>query len=233
MSKKKDKAQNDFISLLTLVISGMLFITTKSWIVTIISFIFLLIVYAVILYGIRVKKESKLRMSGILEIDKMDGVQFEHYLMALFKKHGYRVKLTPSSNDFGADLLLKSKEEIVVQAKRYKNKVGIKAVQEIVSAKNYYQANQAWVVTNNFFTSQAVKLANASNVKLIDRKSLINMIQKINPDVTAKEIRETVSPKPIKCDKCGNPMVVRKGKNGDFFGCSTYPSCNNTKPIAN
>lgn len=27
------------------------------------------------------------------------------------------------------------------------------------------------------------------------------------------------------CDKCGSPMVRRKGKHGDFFGCSTYPTC--------
>ncbi len=33
------------------------------------------------------------------------------------------------------------------------------------------------------------------------------------------------------CDKCGSPMLRRTGKNGDFFGCSSYPTCRNTKPI--
>lgn len=33
------------------------------------------------------------------------------------------------------------------------------------------------------------------------------------------------------CDKCGAPMLRRSGKNGDFFGCSAYPTCRNTRPI--
>ncbi len=27
------------------------------------------------------------------------------------------------------------------------------------------------------------------------------------------------------CPQCGKPLVVRWGKNGEFLGCSTYPSC--------
>ncbi len=34
-----------------------------------------------------------------------------------------------------------------------------------------------------------------------------------------------------KCDKCGAPMVRRRGKNGEFQGCSAYPNCKNTKPL--
>ena len=34
------------------------------------------------------------------------------------------------------------------------------------------------------------------------------------------------------CDKCGAPMVKRKGKSGgEFFGCSNYPTCNATRPV--
>lgn len=28
------------------------------------------------------------------------------------------------------------------------------------------------------------------------------------------------------CPYCGSKLVKRKGKFGDFFGCSTYPNCN-------
>ncbi len=31
-----------------------------------------------------------------------------------------------------------------------------------------------------------------------------------------------------KCEKCGKKMVIRKGKYGEFWGCSGYPSCKNT-----
>ncbi len=33
------------------------------------------------------------------------------------------------------------------------------------------------------------------------------------------------------CDKCGGAMVIRHGKYGDFYSCSNFPKCRNTKPI--
>ncbi len=106
----------------------------------------------------------------------MTGVEFEHYLSVLFRKYGYQVKNTPASNDFGADLILEGGQRIVVQAKRYKRKVGIKAVQEIHAAKLYFQAQEAWVVTNNYFSAQAMELAESTGIRLIDREELLDMI---------------------------------------------------------
>jgi DNA topoisomerase-1 len=34
------------------------------------------------------------------------------------------------------------------------------------------------------------------------------------------------------CDLCGRPMVIKWGRNGRFMACSGYPSCKNTKPLA-
>ncbi|BAT71806.1 DNA topoisomerase I [Thermosulfidibacter takaii ABI70S6] len=36
---------------------------------------------------------------------------------------------------------------------------------------------------------------------------------------------------PIKCEKCGKPMVIKKGKYGKFLACSGYPECENVKPL--
>ncbi|MBT2740547.1 restriction endonuclease [Bacillus sp. ISL-77] len=106
----------------------------------------------------------------------MDGVEFEQYLVVLFKKLGISSKGTQASNDFGADLILEGQERVVVQAKRYRKNVGIKAVQEINSARDYYGAKEAWVITNSFFTSQAITLAEATGVKLIGRNELVELI---------------------------------------------------------
>ncbi len=27
------------------------------------------------------------------------------------------------------------------------------------------------------------------------------------------------------CPRCKEPMILRSGKNGKFYGCSTYPEC--------
>jgi len=34
-----------------------------------------------------------------------------------------------------------------------------------------------------------------------------------------------------KCEKCGKPMAIRRGRRGAFLGCTGYPKCRNTKPI--
>ena len=33
------------------------------------------------------------------------------------------------------------------------------------------------------------------------------------------------------CEKCGQPMVLKKGRYGEFLACSGYPECKNTKKI--
>jgi len=35
----------------------------------------------------------------------------------------------------------------------------------------------------------------------------------------------------IKCEKCGEPMVIKWGRNGRFLGCSAYPDCDSTRPL--
>ncbi len=67
-------------------------------------------------------------------------------------------------------------KRIIVQAKRYKNNVGIKSVQEIVSAKEFYKADETWVVTNSEFIVAAYKLAKVNRVVLINREKLIKLI---------------------------------------------------------
>ncbi|MFH1090357.1 MAG: type I DNA topoisomerase [Pseudomonadota bacterium] len=34
-----------------------------------------------------------------------------------------------------------------------------------------------------------------------------------------------------KCEKCGRPMVLKKGKYGPFLACSGYPECQSTRPV--
>ncbi|MCU9601749.1 restriction endonuclease [Pallidibacillus thermolactis] len=193
-----------------------------------------------IAYIIKQAKENRylkeLAKSGMKEIDRMDGLQFEVYLKALFREIGYRPLVTKSSHDFGADLIMKKHDKkIVIQAKRYsyRNKVGIEAVQQIYSAKAYYKADECWVITNSSFTKSAEKLASACNVKLIDRKKLVHLINKINPSVSAKKVIETVKPQSRKCPNCSGELVQRKSKTGNLFmGCSNYPSCTYTENVA-
>lgn len=114
----------------------------------------------------------------LTEVDQMTGEQFEFLLANLFTKMGYTVRTTPTTGDYGADLLLFSNASvIVVQAKRYTANVGVSAVQEIVSAKPVYSASQAMVVSTAEFTKAAQNLAMANNVRLVGRSELANLLR--------------------------------------------------------
>jgi len=45
------------------------------------------------------------------------------------------------------------------------------------------------------------------------------------------EEQETSQPEEIECEKCGRPMVLKRGRFGEFMACSGYPECRNTKKI--
>jgi len=46
--------------------------------------------------------------------------------------------------------------------------------------------------------------------------------------VEMKDLKTKGTPTELKCDKCGNPMVIKWGRRGEFLACSNYPECKNT-----
>lgn len=160
---------------LSLAVAGLVLWQTGDFLQGLIAFFVVFITLAVLFLLVRLFKPRKRR--SLQEIDVMTGHEFEVYLGELFKRHGYKTKVTSASGDYGADLILhKGGQKIVVQAKRYKNSVGIRAVQEIIPAIAYYKADVAWVVTNSYLTKQAQNLADANEVVVIDREELIKWL---------------------------------------------------------
>ncbi|WP_107841672.1 restriction endonuclease [Metasolibacillus meyeri] len=183
MKKRKKKRKKSLLtSLLQLLLvaagaAGWYFTKTWEGIVTAIVIYFVVIICCTIWF--KTRRLARLRRAGIKEVDTMTGEEFEKFLGQLFKRRGYKVSYTATSGDYGADLILKDRKEIIaVQAKRYSGTVGVKAVQEIIGAVKMYNATEAWVVTNSRFTKQAIKLANINDVYLIDREELIDLILK-------------------------------------------------------
>ncbi len=106
----------------------------------------------------------------------MSGIDFEVHLSKIFKENNYDVAGTPATGDQGADLIVKKNgKTIIIQAKCYAGNVGNKAVQEVVSATNFYDGDEGWVVTNSFFTPSAKALAQKNNIKLVDGHDLKNI----------------------------------------------------------
>jgi restriction system protein len=153
-----------------------LLITAVSW--------FLLYTFVHIRIQITIKQRQaaylkQLRESDMNAVDHMTGRQFELYLEVLFQALGYGTEQLPTTNDFGADLILTTGEtRIAVQAKRYKGNVGNRAVQMILGAKKYYQCDDAWIVTNSFYTKAAIQMASKTDVVLVDRNGLLDLMTK-------------------------------------------------------
>mgnify|MGYP001190347376 CR=1 FL=1 len=180
MSKKMDESFASMGWSLSVVITILLWLAGFHWKVALGVFIVSLGIVHYTDLALANQKRKLLMEMGMDEVDQMTGLEFEEWLAELYRKKGYTVQLTPQSNDFGADLIVKREGKLsVIQAKRYKNKVGLRAIQEIVAAKPHYKAHEAFVITNNYFTAPAQKLAKSNGIKLIDREGIVKMYRTI------------------------------------------------------
>lgn len=132
--------------------------------------------------------------STIDDIDIMEGYEFENYLKTLFFYAGFGAETTKKAKDYGADIILTDENgiKIVVQAKRYNKKVGVKSVQEIMGAMSHYKANEGMVVTNSTFSFEAETLAKDNNIRLVDRKELIEMYKRVQQNIAIKAKESTL-----------------------------------------
>lgn len=111
------------------------------------------------------------------ELDTMDGFEFEYYCADLLSANGFAdVKVTRSSGDYGIDILAeKDGVTYAIQCKHYSGLVGIKAVQEAYSGRDYYDRMVGAVLTNQYFTKSAVQAARKLKILLWDRDYLHSM----------------------------------------------------------
>ena len=112
--------------------------------------------------------------------DNRKGFRYESEVAISIKKAypNACVILTQCSNDYGCDVLIDDgKKRYVIQSKEYSKAVGKSAVQEIVTAKAFYRADESLVFTNSSFTKNAKILAAANNCKLVNNCDELNLKQ--------------------------------------------------------
>ena len=114
------------------------------------------------------REREKLRNSYVLNLSPYE---YEEYVAEKLRREGFTdVDTTPKSGDFGADVLaMDGERRVCVQCKRYApgHPVGVKAVQEIYSAKDYYGCDDAYLYTTSDFTKAAIDMANELGVLLV------------------------------------------------------------------
>lgn len=105
-------------------------------------------------------------------VDNMEGHDFEYYCADQLRKKGFsKVEVTQGSGDYGIDVIAwKNNLKYGIQCKRYSGTVGWHAVEEAKAGAEYYACDRAVVLTNNYFTKQAIEGASRIGVMLWNRK---------------------------------------------------------------
>lgn len=123
------------------------------------------------------KRESFYIETELKYIDTLDGWSFEQYCSNLLQKIGYTSVVTKGSNDYGGDILAE-KENIkyVIQCKRYNEVISAKPIGEVLRSIKHYKCEKGIILTNNYFTNNAIEEAQDCDIELWDRNKLIKML---------------------------------------------------------
>ena len=143
------------------------------------------------------RKSNNSRVSiDMSAIDRMDGIAFENIFAELLRNNGYKkVEITKASGDYGVDIIaVKDSKNYAFQCKCYSSNLGIKPIQEVYSGAKMYRADIAVVVTNSYFTSSAISLANKLDVLLWNRDDFIRLARESPRKENVQDVPTPKSP---------------------------------------
>ncbi len=142
----------------------------------------------------------------------MSGINFEKGFAELLRRFGAGdVVVTQQNGDYGIDVIVNGAGgKSVFQCKWYNGNVGIKSVQEAYAGKTYYGADNAYVVTNSYFTNNAIVLAKSTGVILWNRDVLLYLIETVkNKEIEWAKIKKQEKAKfTMYCSNCGTPLRI-------------------------
>ena len=114
--------------------------------------------------------------------------------------------------------------------------MGVKPVRALWGVLDDEKADGAIFVTSGSFSADAIAFARGKQLELIDGPKLRGMMAELKRAQPAVAIAEPApSMSDPQCPRCGSPMVIRTARRGanageQFWGCSTYPKCQGTRP---
>lgn len=163
-------------------------------------------------------------------VDTMEGLEFEEFTCEILRENGYNnIKKTQASGDYGVDVIAcKDNKKYVIQCKRYKYTLGIAAIQQVYTGKDYYNADVAVVLTTSSFTSSAKNAAKKLDVKLWD-SIILQTLMKNALDSIYKEYEKEKRARYAE-EKYRQQQYGRYDKKtGDYYG--TYREVDETEDI--
>lgn len=147
------------------------------------SMILVLIALGLLLYS-RMREKAKLAHLDIKNIDRLDIESFEKYLALIFKQKGFSLRKEKEISKFAVDFVVKSKnKQILIHTLRKRTgRFGVQDVRDAAAAGKVAGCDDAMVVTNGFFTKDAIVLATKINIEFWDQKRLIEELASIKPE---------------------------------------------------
>ncbi|OYV33035.1 MAG: hypothetical protein B7Z81_11950 [Acidocella sp. 20-61-6] len=108
--------------------------------------------------------------------------EFESLITNLFQAMGLDTKLTQASRDGGVDCVAFDPRpvlggKVIVQAKRYKNTVGVSAVRDLFGTVHNEGASKGILVTTSGFGKAAYSFANEKPIELITGSNLLYLLR--------------------------------------------------------
>jgi restriction system protein len=165
------------LTLVVILFTLLVWVTRRDLTLTIIFFISLFATIVFITVYLIKRERRNLLASGIDAVDKMGSRHFAYFLEVLFKRQGFTVKETLVVGNYGADLILeRSGNRLVAQARRWKNNAGIKVVDDAVAAVKHHHAHNGIIISNTYFTDEAIGLARSNGIELWDRDKLMDLL---------------------------------------------------------
>jgi restriction system protein len=108
--------------------------------------------------------------------------EFENLVSNLFERIGFQAKLTRSSKDGGVDAVAFDPRpilggKVVIQAKRYRNVVGVSAVRDLYGTMINEGANKGILVTTSHYGPDAYDFSKDKPIELIDGGGLLYLLE--------------------------------------------------------
>lgn len=127
--------------------------------------------------------------------------EFEALIANLFKEMGLETRLTQASRDGGVDCVAYDPRpilggKVVIQAKRYKNTVGVSAVRDLYGTLQNEGASKGILVTTSGFGKAAFEFANGKPMELISGNNLLYLLE-THANVKAKIVAPSTWKDPV------------------------------------
>jgi restriction system protein len=186
--------------------------------------------------ALRLKLDTRRWNAELLK--QLEWRRFEELCAAYYEAAGYTARIGQAGPEGGGvDIVLEQKGG--AQAARVARckawgayRVGVKSVREVRRSMTAARLHSGILLTSGRFTQDAVNLAAAEGVELVDGAALLGRIAALPPEKALGLLQfatqgDFLTPT---CPRCSIKMTLRQstGEGRKFWGCRNYPACKQT-----